>query len=154
MVGKLRILKNKMKIGIASDHAGYELKSAIIKTFKDIEFVDLGTSSAANSIDYPDIAKTFCEELISNKFSSGILICGSGVGVSITANRYKKIRAALCFDAKVAELARKHNDANVLCLGARIIDEATAFDIVKAFLNTKFEGGRHQARIEKLTFEC
>jgi ribose 5-phosphate isomerase B len=143
-----------MKIGIASDHAGYELKSEIIQHFPDIEFVDCGTDNAEKSVDYPDIAKILCQNLIAGKFNQAILICGSGVGVSITANRFKEIRAALCFDSKVAELARKHNDANVLCLGARITQKKDIIEIIETFLNTEFEGGRHQARIDKLNFQC
>jgi len=146
---------NNMKIGIASDHAGYELKSAIIKELnQQFNLIDFGTKNSEKSVDYPDFAKILCQKLINGEIEKGILICGSGVGISIAANRFKKIRAALCFFPEVAELSRKHNDANVLCLGARIIDKPTAVKCVQTFLNTEFEAGRHIERVEKLSFEC
>ena len=146
---------NNMKIGIASDHAGYELKSAIIKELnQQFSLIDYGTESSEKSVDYPDFAKVLCQKLINGEIEKGILICGSGVGISIAANRFKKIRAALCFSPEMAELSRKHNDANVLCLGSRIMDQQTAIKSVQTFLNTKFEAGRHANRVEKLSFEC
>lgn len=144
-----------MKIGIASDHAGYELKSAIIKKFlksKKYQFVDYGTNSSELSVDYPDFANKLCNHLTKGDVVFGILICGSGVGVCIAANRFKKIRAALCFDSKIAKLSRQHNDANVLCLGARLVkSQDLAIKLIKIFLETKFEGGRHNKRIEKIS---
>lgn len=144
-----------LKIVIASDHAGYDLKSAIIKEFKSkFDLIDLGPGSADISVDYPDFAKKLAKEIINKKAAKetifGILICGSGVGISIAANRFPEIRAALCHNQKIAKLSRKHNDANVLCLGARITKKDSALKIVKAFLNTKFEGGRHIKRVKKL----
>jgi len=137
------------KILIAADHAGFSLKEIIIKNLENFGFevVDLGTNSAEKSVDYPDFAQKLCKKLRAEK---GILICGSGIGISIAANRFKHIRAALCHNVKCAKLTRAHNDANVLCLGARMISEKTALSIVKTFLNTKFEGGRHEKRVAKL----
>jgi ribose 5-phosphate isomerase B len=138
-----------MKIFIASDHAGVELKQAVINYLKSLkhEVVNLGTDSA-DSVDYPDYANKLALELKQDDL--GVLICGSGVGVSIAANRHKHIRAALCATTKTAELSRQHNNANVLCLGARVTDEKTALEIVQKFFTTSFEGGRHQKRVEKL----
>lgn len=136
----------KPKIYIASDHAGFDLKAFLIKKFPTL--IDLGTDSA-ESVDYPDFAKKLGQEIQEGDF--GILICGSGVGISIAANRFKNIRAALCLNEKIAELARRHNDANVLCLGARLINEEKAIEIIEKFLATKFEGGRHIERVKKLS---
>jgi ribose 5-phosphate isomerase B len=139
------------KIAIASDHAGVELKSALILYLEesDIAAEDLGTHSK-ESVDYPDYANRMAEWLQKNPALKGILICGSGIGISIAANRHKHIRAALCTNAEMAKLSREHNNANVLCLGARFIDVDSAKTCVKAFLYTEFEGGRHAARVEKL----
>jgi ribose 5-phosphate isomerase B len=137
----------KSKIYIASDHAGFALKSFLIKKIPTL--IDLGTDST-DSVDYPDIANKLCEEL-TDYADCGILICGSGVGISIAANRFKHIRAALCSNKEIAELSRKHNNANVLCLGSRFINEDDALSIITAFLATKFEGGRHDARVQKLS---
>ena len=138
------------EIIIASDHAGVELKSRIKQIFasENIKFMDLGPFDSS-SVDYPDYAHPLAEQ-VSKKASLGILICGSGNGVCMTANKYNDIRAALCWDVSLAELARKHNNANVLCLPARFISEEKAFDIVRIFLDTDFEGGRHQRRVEKI----
>ena len=138
------------KILIAADHAGFSLKEIIIKNLEKSGFqvVDLGTNSAEKSVDYPDFAQKLCKKL---KQEKGILICGSGIGISIAANRFKHIRAALCHNIKGAKLTRAHNDSNVLCLGSRMISEKSALAIVKTFLNTKFEGGRHERRVAKLT---
>lgn len=138
------------KILIAADHAGFDLKKLLIFELKKMGFepVDLGTDSATKSVDYPDFAQKLCKKL---KKEFGILICGSGIGISIAANRFKHIRAALCHNVKSAKLTRAHNDANVLCLGSRMISEKTALSIVKAFLNTKFEGERHERRVAKLS---
>jgi len=137
---------------LASDHAGFNLKQKLISYLQDnaIKHTDLGCDSASLSVDYPDFANKLCENF-SDKENIGILICGSGVGVSIAANRYPNIRAALCLDAEIAGLSRKHNDANVICLGARFIDEDKAITIIKTFLETSFEHGRHQIRIDKLS---
>ena len=140
-----------MKIFIASDHAGQKLKSYIIANFNNnVNFIDLGTDNE-NSVDYPDFAKKLCLKLSDDiEIKFGILICGSGVGMSVMANRFNKIRAALCFNEEVAELSRQHNDANVLCLGARLVEEEKALKILSIFIKTKFEGGRHQKRISKI----
>lgn len=138
------------KILIASDHAGFELKEFLIKelTNLNLSIIDLGCSDSKDSVDYPDFAKKLSKKL-KNEF--GILICGSGIGISIAANRFPHIRAALCHNTKLAKLSREHNNANVLCLGARIISNKTALNITKKFLNTKFEGGRHEKRVSKLS---
>ncbi len=138
------------KIYIASDHAGFELKSYLINSFKknNIEIIDLGCDSAKNSVDYPDYANALCEKITENDF--GVLICGSGIGISISANRHKKIRAALCCNKSMAKLARSHNNANVICLGARFLKKKYALTICKTFFTQKFDGQRHVTRVEKL----
>jgi len=138
-----------MQIAIASDHGGYLLKEAIKKKFFDHKLQDLGCFSE-DSVDYPDYAKLLCEEILSGKADQGIIVCGTGIGISISANRYKGIRAALCLTEHMAEMARKHNDANVLALGGRILSEKRAFKIVEKFLATDSEGGRHLRRIRKI----
>ena len=140
------------KIYIASDHAGFTLKSFFIKELANLglKVTDLGCNSVENSVDYPDFAKKLAQK-IKNNSDFGILICGSGIGISIAANRYKHIRAALCHNAKQAELARLHNDANVICLGARLISDKAALAAVKKFFATEFEGQRHARRVAKLS---
>ena len=139
-----------MKIAIGNDHGGYELKNKIINKFKDkFDFIDCGTDSN-DSVDYPDYANKVCKKILDKEVELGILICGTGIGISIAANRHKGIRAGLCVNSLMAKLTRKHNNANILCLGGRIIGEETAYDCVETFLNTEFEGGRHIKRIEKL----
>mgnify|MGYP003136909516 FL=1 len=139
-------------IAIAADHGGVELKSQIIKSLADNgwEVLDLGTDGST-SVDYPDYAKAVAKSIIDGKAERGILVCGSGIGMSIAANRYPQIRAALVHDRLSAELCRQHNNANVLCLGARLLGDATALDCVNAFMMTEFEGGRHGRRVEKLS---
>jgi ribose 5-phosphate isomerase B len=137
-------------IAIASDHAGFELKQAVIKHLGAGAVLDLGTNSL-DSVDYPDFGKAVGEAIESGKADQGIVICGSGIGISIAANRNKAVRAALCMNTEMAKLARQHNDANVLALGARLVDVAAALDMVNVFLKTEFEGGRHQGRVDKLT---
>jgi ribose 5-phosphate isomerase B len=141
------------KIFIASDHAGFLLKDSIFRQISrdSFDIVDLGCNSPDISVDYPDIAKELASKVMSNPNSFGILICGSGIGVSIAANRFPQIRAALCHSIESAKLARKHNDANVICLGARLISKEIAFAAVEAFLATNFEGGRHEGRVSKLS---
>ncbi len=140
------------KIYIASDHAGYELKEKLCSFFKEkfLSFEDLGTHDET-SCDYPDYAHILASKIDEKSF--GILICGSGIGVSISANRHKNIRCALCTESFSAKLARKHNDANVLALGARILALDLAKDIVLSFINTDFDGGRHEERIKKIEVE-
>ncbi|MFM7673050.1 MAG: ribose 5-phosphate isomerase B [Candidatus Fonsibacter sp.] len=138
------------KIYLASDHAGFDLKEKIKKFFKKIKIknFDLGCFNK-NSVDYPDYAKKVAYRVNKN-LGMGLVICGSGIGMSISANRFKKVRAALCYSVKAATLARKHNNANVLCLGARLINFHKSKKIVKVFFSTVFEGGRHIKRVEKL----
>ena len=138
------------KILIANDHAGFQMKQALIKKLiNKIDFLDLGTSSL-ESVDYPDYAEKLSKEISSRKFDKGLLICGSGIGMSIVANRFKNIRAALCMTAEMSRLAREHNDANILVLGSRLISEEEAIKCLLVFIETKFEGGRHQTRLDKL----
>ena len=139
-------------LAIASDHGGVELKSAIIGLLKDrgIEVSDLGTDGSA-SVDYPDFAQAVAKSIIDGSVEAGILVCGSGIGMSIAANRFPQVRAALVHDRLSAELCRQHNNANVLCLSARLLGEATALDCVEAFISTEFEGGRHEGRIAKMS---
>ena len=139
-------MKNKT-VYIASDHAGFKLKSQLLKIFT--KMADLGTKSN-ESVDYPDFAHKLTKEVLKNKDNLGILICGTGVGMSIAANRKKGIRAGLVNNTKTARLIRKHNDANVLVLPGRFINTSEAKKSVQAFLSTKFESGRHKRRIKKL----
>lgn len=138
------------KILISSDHAGFFLKEFLIDELVKLGFslVDLGTNSPQKSVDYPDFAQKLSKKL---KTEKGILICGSGIGISIAANRFKHIRAALCHDVESAKLSRAHNDANVLCLGARVVTNKLALSIAKAFLKSEFEGERHERRVKKLS---
>lgn len=138
-----------MKIAIASDHAGYELKEAIKTAFPEYEFEDFGTHSV-DSMDYPDTGAPAAKAVASGKANRGILICGSGIGMSITANKVKGVRAALCTNTDVARLSRIHNDANVLCLAGRFTAVPYALQIVNNWLHSSFEGGRHQSRIQKI----
>ena len=143
-----------MKIAIASDHGGFELKSKLIEHYKnkDIQLADLGTYSA-ESCDYPDIAEKMCQAILSGKHQTGILICGTGVGISIAANRHKGIRAAILYDDDVARLAREHNNANIAVFGGRTMKEEDVIRRLDIFLNTGFLGDRHLRRIEKLDRE-
>ena len=148
---KKNLSKNPLQVYLASDHAGFALKKFLIEKIIKLGFesIDLGCDSAEKSVDYPDYAQKLCKKI--TKKNNGILICGSGIGISIAANRFKNIRAALCHDVKSAKASRAHNDANVLCLGARVINNKMALAIVKAFFSTEFEGERHAARIKKLS---
>jgi len=138
------------KIFIASDHAGYKLKKSVIFKFsKKLNIIDLGPQEN-KSVDYPDLAKKLSREVSSTKGSLGILICGSGMGMAMTANKTKNIRAALCYSVKNTKLSRLHNNANIITLGERLINKNKAFNLIKVFLNTKFEGGRHLRRIKKM----
>tara|TARA_Y100000589_G_C27100959_1_gene608052 strand:- start:610 stop:1044 length:435 start_codon:yes stop_codon:yes gene_type:complete len=135
---------------IASDHAGFEMKAAIGVRLKDLGFgvLDLGTNKT-ESVDYPDFAEAVALALLEGKASRGVLICGTGIGISIAANRHRHVRAALCHSATDARFARAHNDANVLALGARTIGIEIALDCLSMFIDTPFEGGRHQNRVKK-----
>ena len=138
------------KIFISSDHAGYNLKNSIISKFSKIQKItDLGPNSK-DSVDYPDFAKKLSKKVASNNGSFGILVCGSGMGMSIAANKTKNIRAALCYSKKNTKLSRLHNNANIITLGARLINKNTAFKCINVFLDTKFEGGRHTKRVKKI----
>ena len=141
-----------MKISIGGDHAGFQYKKEIIKFLKDAghEVKDFGPNSE-DSVDYPDFAHPVAGGVDKKEFDRGILICGSGNGVAITANKYKGVRAALCWGTELAKLARQHNDANVLCLPARFVSLDEAKASVDIFLNTAFEGGRHSTRVEKIS---
>lgn len=136
---------------VASDHAGYGLKEALKPWVKALgyEVLDIGTHST-KSVDYPDFGHAAAQALIDGKASKAIIVCGSGIGISIAANRHAGIRAALCHDGLSARLSREHNDANVLALGARLIGEETAKEAVTQFLTTAFAGDRHQRRVEKI----
>ena len=137
------------KILIASDHAGYKLKKILIEELKgEIKFEDLGPFSE-NSVDYPDYAKKLSKKIDLKNDLVGVLICGSGIGMSMVANRFKNVRAALCMNNKMSMLARQHNNANILVLGSRLISEQEAIKCLLVFLKTNYEGGRHQARLDK-----
>ena len=139
------------KIFISSDHAGFTLKESI-KVFlnkKGYKYYDLGPTND-NRVDYPDFAHKVAKKVKNNKNNVGILVCGSGMGMNITANRHKNIRAAQCFNLKSTKLSRLHNDANIITLGSRLLTKKIALDCVSAFLKTKFEGGRHLKRIKKI----
>ena len=137
------------KILIASDHAGFHLKEELKKHFtSEHEFIDFGPNSS-DSVDYPDYAHILSQKISESKDSFGILICGSGIGMSMVANRYKNVRAALCLNEKMAQLSREHNNANVLVLGSRLISCEEAIKCLIMFFKSKFEGNRHQARLDK-----
>ena len=139
------------KIFISSDHAGYKLKEEIksLLSKKKISFLDIGPHND-NRVDYPDFAHKVARRVKANKNNIGILVCGSGMGMNIAANRHKNIRAAQCFNLKSTKLSRLHNDANIITLGSRLLSKKLAFTCVIAFLNTKFDGGRHLKRIKKI----
>ena len=140
-----------MKIAIGSDHGGYKLKEHLKKYLIKAGYTpkDFGCNSLA-SVDYPDIAKSVAKAVAQQKFKFGIIVCGTGIGVSMTANKVKGIRAALCHNNFTAQMAREHNNANVLCLGGRILSKAKAIGILKTFLKTSFAGGRHLRRVKKI----
>ena len=139
------------KIFISSDHAGYNLKELIKKKFKKkYKFQDLGTNNSKNSVNYPDYAHKLCKKVGTNSKNMGILVCGSGIGMSMAANRHKKIRAAVCYSVKNTKLSRLHNNANIITLGSRLTKKNIAFKLVSIFLETKFDGGRHLRRVKKL----
>ena len=144
-------LTNLKKLYIASDHAGFNLKEFVKKKLsKKIKFDDQGPHSDEISVNYPDFAHKLCKKVSKNSSNMGILICGSGMGMAMAANRHKKIRAALCYSVKNTKLSRLHNNANVITLGARLINKNTAMKCINTFLKTKFEGGRHLKRVKKI----
>ncbi|EJO5346218.1 ribose 5-phosphate isomerase B [Clostridium botulinum] len=140
-----------MKIALGSDHAGLPLKKEIIKHLegKGIQIEDFGTYTE-ESCDYPDYAQKVAEKVVSKEFDFGILVCGTGIGISIAANKVKGVRAALCSDTFSAHACREHNNANILALGQRVVGVGLALDIVDNFLNAKFQGGRHEKRVNKM----
>lgn len=149
MKGRL-IMAKKLKIGFGCDHGGINLKNKLIEIFKDeYEFEDYGTYTS-DSVDYPVYAKKVADAVVAGEVDRGIICCGSGIGVSIAANKVKGIRAVVCSDTTSARYSRLHNDANVLCMGERIIGALTAEDICRIWLDTEFEGGRHQRRVDML----
>lgn len=139
-------------IAIGSDHGGFELKNKLVHFLKEqgISVKDYGIDEAI-STDYPDIAKTVCTAVLDGVCDRGILVCGTGIGISIAANKIKGIRAALCSDSYSAKMAKQHNNANIIALGGRVIGEEIAYEIVKAYLEAEFQGGRHQIRVDKIT---
>ena len=139
------------KIFISSDHAGFRLKESIkdYLTSKKIEFEDLGPKND-NRVDYPDYAHKVARRVKLNKRNVGILVCGSGTGMNIAANKHKNVRAAQCFNLKSTKLSRLHNDANIITLGSRLTKKNIAFKCIEVFINTKFEGGRHKKRVKKI----
>lgn len=138
-------------IAVASDHAGYDLKALLLEEVQRLghDVLDLGTHGP-ESVDYPDFAAALAEVIAKGQADRGILVCGTGIGISMAANRFPEVRAATCHDETTARLTREHNDANVLALGARIIGDEVAKDCVRIFLNTEFAGGRHAGRVAKL----
>lgn len=140
-----------MTISIGNDHAGTQYKNAVIQFLKskNIEIVNHGTNEES-SVDYPDFVHPVANDVESGASEMGIIICGSGNGASMTANKHKGIRSALCWSSEIAKLARQHNDANILSIPARFVSEQQAIDMVQLFLDTEFEGGRHQKRIDKI----
>ena len=140
-----------MKIAVASDHAGFEMKDSILTYLKEnkYEVIDLGTNSV-NSVNYPDYGHKMAANILAGKADLGILVCGTGIGISIAANRHKGIRAAVLYSDEVAEMTKRHNNANVLVFGGRTMDKKDVIKRIEIFLNTPFEGGRHQERIELL----
>ena len=139
------------KIFISSDHAGYNLKEQIKNKFKKkYNFQDLGTNDSKISVNYPDYAHKLCKKVSHNNKNIGILVCGSGMGMSMAANRHKKIRAAMCYSIKNTKLSRLHNNANIITLGSRLTKKNIAFKCIDIFVNTKFEGGRHKKRVKKI----
>lgn len=138
-----------MKIAIASDHGGFDLKEQLRRHYSDLCLIDLGTYDS-QSVDYPDYAKKMANEILSGSADLGILICGTGVGISIAANRYHGIRAALIYSAEVAELAKRHNNANVLVFGGRTMPFEDVINYIDTFLRAEYEGGRHQTRLNKI----
>lgn len=141
-----------MNIAIGADHAGVEMKAALIKLMEaeGYKVIDFGPNTT-ESVDYPDFAHPVAKSVSSNESDLGIVICGSGNGINMTVNKHQEIRSALCWEVELAKLARQHNNANVLALPARFIDKEKAEAIVKAFLSAQFEGGRHERRVNKIS---
>ena len=144
-------LTSLKKLFISSDHAGFKLKEEIKKYFKrKYSFIDLGTDNSKISVNYPDYAHSLSKKVSKNSKNFGILVCGSGMGMSMAANKHKKIRAAVCYSVKNTKLSRLHNNANIITLGSRLTKKNIAFKCIEVFINTKFEGGRHSKRVRKI----
>jgi ribose 5-phosphate isomerase B len=141
-----------MKIAFGCDHAGFPLKAEVLEALASMghEVIDLGASSATQSVDYPDFAHEVATRVASGEVTLGVLVCGSGIGMSIAANRHRGVRAVVCSEAYSATMSRLHNDANVLCFGARVVGPGVARALLEAFVTTSFEGGRHQKRVSKI----
>nr|MBF0221767.1 ribose 5-phosphate isomerase B [Desulfobulbaceae bacterium] len=144
-----------MKIAIGCDHGGYVLKESIVDllVLEQCEVVDVGCNSTA-SVDYPDFANAVCQAVLKGDADRGVLICGTGIGMSIAANRFNGIRATLCHEQFTAQMSREHNNSNVLCLGARVVGPGLALEIVRTWLHTQFGGDRHQRRLDKFAAGC
>jgi ribose 5-phosphate isomerase B len=142
-------------IYVGSDHAGYSLKTALAEYLieNNIEFNDLGCGSDCKAVDYPDIARLVCAKVLENEHNRGVLVCGTGIGISMAANRIKGVRAALCSDYYSAKYTRKHNDANVICFGKHVMGAGLAIELLDVFLNTDFDGGKHIPRVNKIEGE-
>ena len=140
-----------MRVAVSSDHGGYKLKEKVKEYLesRDIDVIDLGTNSE-ESVDYPEYGRACAKAVAGGEADRGIVCCGTGIGISIAANKVKGIRCGLCTNVEMAKLTRQHNDANMLAMGGRIIDDETAMAITEAFIDTEFEGGRHQRRIDKI----
>ena len=140
-----------MRVAVASDHGGYKLKEKVKEYLesRDIDVIDLGTNSE-ESVDYPEYGRACAKAVAGGEADRGIVCCGTGIGISIAANKVNGIRCGLCTNVEMAKLTRQHNDANMLAMGGRIIDDETAIAITEAFIDTEFEGGRHQRRIDKI----
>jgi len=143
-------MSSTIKIAIGADHAGFDYKELLKSFLSDYDVRDFGTYSA-DSVDYPDFAHPVADSVESGESTFGILVCGSANGVAITANKHQGVRAAICWQTEIAELARLHNNANIICVPARFVSEETAKEMVTTFLNTAFEGGRHQTRVAKMS---
>jgi ribose 5-phosphate isomerase B len=141
-----------MKIALASDHAGYDLKQEVMKYLQeeDVEIKDFGCSSK-QSVNYADFAEKAMKQVVSNKFDRAVLICGTGIGMSMVANKFKGIRGTLCCDKYMAEMSRLHNNSNCLTMGKRVLSTEKALNILETWLKTEFEGGRHQTRLDKIS---
>lgn len=144
-------MSSDVLIAIASDHAGFALKQQLVDALKEwgVAFEDLGCHDES-SVDYPDFAHAMSKGIVGGKFSRGVLVCGTGIGMCMSANRHRGVRAAVCSDTFSARMTRMHNDANIICLGSRVVGAGLARDIVELFLKTEFEGGRHSRRIDKI----
>jgi len=140
-----------MKIAVGSDHAGLSAKNQVVETLRlaGHDVIDVGTNTEER-VDYPDYALAVAKQILTGDAEMGVLCCGTGLGMSMTANKVPAIRAAVCHNVYTAEMARRHNDANVLCLGSRVLDDPTVDTVVSTFVDTPFEGGRHEGRVEKI----